>query len=170
MSKLLNVHIQNYSVYVIQMLNEYHVAIPELRWSYNVGYWSSAPRYWEEKLDQVLKAQKKGGITRWLAEGIAGLDHQIEENKGFTTCEIRQFSTKGYDFPHHMVTVILNPDCEEGTFLITMPLLRWSHSLRDWSDLPNYWTKQMMPVLKARDKHYEAQPVSDGLSRFQLMK
>jgi hypothetical protein len=64
----------SHQVVVIKTINGFIVAMPFLKWSYNVGTWSSDPQYWEGKLAKVLEVQDYSYEIEYVAKGLAEID------------------------------------------------------------------------------------------------
>jgi hypothetical protein len=73
----------SHQVVVIKTINGFIVAIPFLKWSYNVGSWSSDSRYWESKLTEVLEVQDYHYEIEPIAEGLAKIDPEPQTLKEF---------------------------------------------------------------------------------------
>jgi hypothetical protein len=90
----------SHRVVVVKTANEFIVSIPSLKWSYNVGHWSTRHQYWEEKLETVLTAQDKLYEMDPVAKGLAEFNPEPETLKELIdrkySEEYKQFCRENY--------------------------------------------------------------------------
>jgi hypothetical protein len=79
---------------------------------------------------------------------------------GMRNGEVKCFSTPGYDFPSHRVVVVKTAN----EFILSIPSLKWCYNVGSWTSRPQYWKEKLETVLTAQDKHYEIDPVANGLA------